>query len=140
MTVVRRNPKAGLTLLEMMVVLAIIALIAGLAAPRLMESYGRAKSRTAEVEMTNLKGAIRLFYLDVGRYPAEAEGLNALLVAPAEATNWHGPYLDDATGLNDPWGRPFLYKSPADTQPFAIMSYGRDGRAGGTNEDSDISR
>lgn len=134
-----RNPKTGLTLLEVMVVLAIVALIAGLATPRLMESFGRAKSRTAMIQMENLKGAIQLFYLDVGRYPSEAEGLQALVVAPQGADGWLGPYLESDADRSDPWERPFLYRSPADEKPFEITTYGRDGRAGGTREDSDIS-
>lgn len=135
----KRNPRSGLTLLEVMVVLAIIALIAGLAAPRLMDSFGRAKARTAAIQLENLKGAVRLFYLDVGRYPSEAEGLQALLEAPDAADGWLGPYLDDEGDLRDPWERAYLYRSPAGEKPFEITTYGRDGRAGGTREDSDIS-
>ncbi len=135
----KRSQKAGLTLLEMMVVLAIIALIAGLAGPRLMESFGRAKSKSAEIQMGNLKSAVQLFYLDVGRYPSEAEGLEALLRAPDGASTWRGPYLDNETNLNDPWERRYLFRAPGATQPFEISSYGRDGKAGGTSEDSDIS-
>lgn len=135
----RRNPNAGLTLLEVMVVLAIIALIAGLAGPRLMDSFGRAKARAALIQMENLKGAVRLFYLDVGRYPSEAEGLLALINAPDGVEGWMGPYLDGADDLKDPWDRNYLYQSPAGEQAFQILSYGRDGRAGGTREDSDIS-
>jgi general secretion pathway protein G len=135
----KRNPKSGLTLLEVMIVLAIIALIAGLAAPRLMDSFGRAKSRTASIQMENLKGAVRLFYLDVGRYPSEAEGLQALLVVPSGVEGWLGPYLDSDRDVTDPWERGYLYRSPAGDKPFEITTYGRDGKAGGTKEDSDIS-
>jgi general secretion pathway protein G len=135
----KRNPRSGLTLLEVMIVLAIIALIAGLAAPRLMDSFGRAKTRTAAIQMENLKGAVRLFYLDVGRYPSEAEGLQALLTSPQDVDGWVGPYLDSEVDLEDPWERSFLYRSPAGEKPFEITTYGRDGRAGGTKEDSDIS-
>lgn len=135
----KRNPRSGLTLLEVMVVLAIIALIAGLAVPRVMDSFGRAKTRTAAIQMENLKGAVRLFYLDVGRYPSEAEGLQALLAAPNGVEGWLGPYLDSAADLADPWERAYLYRSPAGEKPFEITTYGRDGRAGGTREDSDIS-
>ncbi len=135
----KRNPKAGVTLLEVMVVLAIIALIAGLAGPRLMDSFGRAKTRTAAIQLENLKGAVQLFYLDVGRYPSEAEGLQALIATPDGVDGWLGPYLDGEADLQDPWERRFLYRSPAGEKPFEILSYGRDGRAGGTSEDSDIS-
>lgn len=134
-----RNRRAGYTMLEMMVVLAIIALIAGLAAPRLMESFGRAKSKTTEIQMGSLKSAVQLFYLDVGRYPSEAEGLDALLKAPDGAKNWRGPYLDDPTALNDPWERRYIFRAPGSTKPFEIWSYGRDGKVGGSTEDSDIS-
>jgi len=135
----KRNRKSGLTLLEVMVVLAIIALIAGLAAPRLMDSFGRAKARSAAIQMENIKGAVQLFYLDVNRYPSEAEGLSALLAAPNGVEGWIGPYLDAEYDLADPWERPYLYRSPAGEKPFEITTYGRDGRAGGTREDSDIS-
>lgn len=136
----RRKMNSGVTLLEIMVVLAIIVLIAGLAAPRLMDSFGRAKGKAADIQLTNLRGAVQMYYIDVGRYPSEAEGLSALLVAPANAASWRGPYLDDRDGTKDPWGREFLYRSPADTKPYEILTYGRDGRTGGSNEDSDISR
>lgn len=122
-----------------MVVLAIIALIAGLAVPRLMSSFGRAKSQAAEIQLTNLKGALQLYYIDVGRYPSEAEGLDALLAAPTGAEGWHGPYVDDDAGLNDPWKRRYIYHFPGAKGPFDLLTYGRDGRAGGSNEDSDIS-
>ena len=134
-----RNRRSGLTLLEVMIVLAIIALIAGLAAPRLMDSFGRAKSRTAGIQMENLKGAVQLFYLDVGRYPAESEGLEALMASPNGLQNWQGPYVDGQGSLNDPWENRYLYRSPSGDKPFEITTYGRDGRAGGTREDSDIS-
>jgi general secretion pathway protein G len=134
-----RNPQSGVTLLEIMIVLAIIALIVGFGAPRLMESFGRAKSQAAAVSMANLKGAVQLYYIDTGRYPTEAEGLGALLADPGGATGWRGPYLDGEADLTDPWGRPFLYVSPAEAAPFSLSTLGRDGVAGGQGEDSDIS-
>ena len=134
-----RNRKAGMTLLEVMIVLTIIALIIGLAAPRLMETFGRAKSRTAAIEMENIKGAVQLYYIDTGRYPSEADGLQALLTAPPGTNNWLGPYLDGEGSLLDPWENRYIYRSPAGDKPFEIVTYGRDGKAGGTREDSDIS-
>lgn len=135
----RRNPKAGLTLLEVMIVLAVIALIVGLGAPRLMESFGRAKSQAAEVSMANLKGAVQLFYIDTGRYPTEGEGLAALITAPQGVTGWRGPYLDGDADLMDPWGRGFVYAAPGASGPFSLTTLGRDGQPGGSGEDSDIS-
>ncbi len=134
-----RNPQSGVTLLEVMIVLAVIALIVGFGAPRLMESFGRAKSQAAEVSMANLKGAVQLFYIDTGRYPTQAEGLAALLAVPDGAAGWRGPYLDGESQLTDPWGRPFTYASPGASSPFSLSTLGRDGMPGGQGEDSDIS-
>lgn len=133
-----RKPDAGLTLLEMMVVLAIIALVVGLGAPRLMENFGRAKGQAANAAMANVKAAVQLYYIDTGRYPSENEGLSALMAAPAGVTGWGGPYLDDSTATVDPWGRAYLYRFPGADGTFDLMTLGRDGQPGGAREDSDI--
>ena len=134
----KRQSKRGVTILEVMVVLAIIALIAGLAAPRVIENFGRAKSQAAEVQLNSIKGALQLYYIDVGRYPSEAQGLAALLSAPDNVEGWRGPYIEEVENLSDPWGRQMLYRSPGETKPFDLFTYGRDGQPGGTNEDNDI--
>ena len=134
----KRRQNAGVTLLEVIVTLAMIALIVGLVAPRLMENFGRAKSQAAEVHMNNIAAALQLYYIDIGQYPSEAEGLTALLEAPDAAQNWRGPYVDDAEDLNDPWGRPLIFKAPAETKPFSLSTLGRDGHPGGTGEDTDL--
>lgn len=134
----KRRADAGISLLEIMVVLAIIALIAGLSTPRIMQGFGRAKSTVAETQMTNVRGALQLYYIDVGRYPSEGEGLKALLVAPANLAGWDGPYIDQAEQIIDPWGREIVYRSPGSERAFELISYGRDGHPGGTKEDSDI--
>jgi len=133
-----RKSNAGISLLEIMVVLAIIALVVGLAAPRVMENFGRAKSIVAETQMNNVKGALQLFYIDIGRYPSEAEGLESLLRQPSGTRDWNGPYLDNIEDIQDPWGRVFLYRRPGTDGPFGLSTYGRDGQPGGTREDSDI--
>lgn len=134
-----RSRVAGVTLLEIMIVLAVIALIVGLGAPRLMETFGRAKSQAAEVKSATLKGAIQLYYIDTGQYPTAVQGIEALLVAPSGVARWRGPYLDDETDLLDPWGREFIYAAPGTDTTFKITTLGRDGQPGGTGEDSDIS-
>ncbi len=134
----KRNSRSGLSLLEVMIVLAIMALVVGIAAPRIVGSFGRAKSQTAQVQMANLRAAVQLFYLDVGRYPSEAEGLGALLHVPQGGTNWRGPYLDKEGGLIDPWGR--RYEMRLDVSGFTILSYGRDGQPGGEGEDADLAQ
>jgi general secretion pathway protein G len=134
----KRNSRRGVSLLEVMVTLAIIALVVGLAAPRLMSNFGRAKSQSAEVQMTSVKGALQLFYIDVGRYPSEAEGLQALVSRPRDLDAWNGPYLDRTEDLDDPWGRVLLYRYPGRDGAFDLYSFGRDGHQGGTQEDADI--
>lgn len=135
----RRNPSSGITLLEVLVVLAIMALIAALAAPRLMDSFGRAKGQAAEIQLVNVSAAMQLYYLDVGSYPTEAEGLGALVEEPSAVSGWRGPYLDQAN-LIDPWAREWIYRQPGSNGRFDLMSFGRDGQPGGNNEDADISR
>lgn len=134
----QRKPNTGVTLLEVLVVVAIIAMIATLATPKLMQSFGRAKSQAAIVAIENVKTAVQLYRLDTGGLPTQADGLSALLAAPAAVENWQGPYLD-AEDLKDPWGRDWIYRQPGETDPFDLFSYGNDGQSGGTNEDSDIS-
>ncbi len=135
-----RKRTAGISLLEIMVVLAIIALVAGLAAPRLMGSFGRAKSMVAEASMENVRGALQLYYIDVGRYPSEAEGLQALVYVPAAASVWRGPYVESLEDLKDPWGRQLLYRTPGKEKAFDLSTLGRDGRPGGESEDRDLFR
>lgn len=125
----------GFTLVELLVVLAIIALIGTLVGPRILGYVGTARADTATTQIRNLSNATELYYLDVGAYPAPDRGLNAL-VASDGASGWSGPYLTSASGLEDPWGRPYLYEAAAES--FRITTLGRDGQPGGTGEDADI--
>lgn len=138
---IRWTKRAGVTILEMLVVLAIIAMLTAVAAPQVMSYLGRAKSQTAEIEIDTLRSALQLFYIDMGRYPTSAEGLAVLLQAPSDAdTTWSGPYVDSDAALIDPWSRDYLYQPSEDTNDgFVIQSLGRDGNAGGTGEDRDLS-
>jgi len=132
-------PTSGLTILEVLVVLSIIALIAGVVAPRLIGFLGRAKSETAGLQIRQLGSAVQLFYIDLGRYPSNAEGLVVLVEAPAGDASWDGPYMASAEALVDPWGRDYAYEEPTDATGFGINSLGRDGARGGSGEDSDVS-
>ncbi|WP_043647849.1 type II secretion system major pseudopilin GspG [Chitinilyticum litopenaei] len=130
----------GFTLLELLVVLLIIALLAGYVGPKLFGEVGKAKTKTAMSQMKSIAGALDQYRLDNGRYPSTEEGLAALTKKPASASNkWAGPYLmKDAP--NDPWDRPYVYKVPGDNgRDYELLSYGLDGRAGGESEDADIS-
>ena len=136
-----RSPERGATLLEILVVLSIIALLAAVVGPRVVGYLSKAKSQTAGFQLDSLKSANEFFFIDMGRYPTEQEGLNALLAAPPGAENWGGPYLEAPEALTDPWGRAYLYKSPgANGRDYSITTLGQDGAEGGSGEDADITR
>ncbi|KAA0874389.1 type II secretion system major pseudopilin GspG [Nitrincola tapanii] len=132
---------SGFTLLEMIVVLVIIGLLAGLVGPNLFRQADRAKVQTAETQISMIRGALHAFRLDVGRFPTEAEGLNALVRAPSDervSAFWEGPYLDGSVPL-DPWNRPYEYSLQASaTERFSLYSLGADGQRGGEGLDADI--
>lgn len=131
----------GFTLLEMLVVLVIIGLLAGLVGPRLFSKVDQSKVQTAQVQAKMLRGAVESMRLDIGRYPTAEEGLGLLMRPPADAElakRWRGPYLDDALPP-DPWGNAYQYSLPgADGQPFALYSLGADGKRGGERNDADV--
>ena len=137
-----RRREAGFTLFELLVVLTIMALIAAIVAPRVIGYLGRAKADVARSQMSNLVTSLELYYLDVGRYPAEEDGLAALVEAPEQdgepIPGWRGPYLRDEAGLIDPWGRPYAYAYDTDANRIRVISYGRDGEPGGEGEDGDL--
>ncbi len=125
------------TLLELLVVVAIIGLLAGYVGPKYFGQLGKAETKAARAQLDGLEKALDQYRLDVGRYPSTEQGLNALMVQPSGATKWLGPYLKKGIPP-DPWGRPYLYKSPGEHGDIDLYSYGRDGSQGGTGEDSDI--
>lgn len=131
----------GFTLLEMIVVLVIIGLLAGLVGPSLFRQADRAKVQTAETQTKMIRGALHAYRLDMGRFPSEAEGLQALLSAPADANQaqfWEGPYLDEDVPL-DPWNRPYHYQSQSSgREGFSLFTYGADGEPGGEGFNADI--
>ncbi|QGM96077.1 type II secretion system major pseudopilin GspG [Methylocystis parvus] len=126
-----RGGRAGFTLVEMLVVLAIIGSIVGLVGPRVLNYLSESKVKTAQIQMENLASALDLFYLDAGRYPSSEEGLAALVQRPAGVSSWSGPYLKSAGLPKDPWGHPYLYRAPGQTGPYDIGSLGPEGREGG---------
>ncbi|CAN2533650.1 hypothetical+protein [Methylocapsa aurea] len=125
------SARAGYTLVEMLVVLAIIGSIVGLVGPRVLNYLSESKVKTTQIQMENISSALDLFYLDVGRYPSTEEGLSALARRPAGATVWNGPYLKSANVPKDPWGHDYLYRAPGQNGPFDIGSLGPEGREGG---------
>lgn len=134
----RKRGEAGYTLTELLVVLVILTLIATIVTPRVFDYLGRAKSRTAKIQIEELTSHLDLFRLDVGRYPTASEGLQALVTRPDSASGWSGPYLRKASGLTDPWGAAYVYKVPGNHGDYDLLSFGADGREGGEGEDADV--
>jgi general secretion pathway protein G len=127
----------GYTLVEMLVVIAIIALIAAVLTPQLLGQLSRARAKTGQLQVETVASAVELFRSDVGRYPTASEGLNALIADPG-AEGWTGPYLKDPKAVFDPWNHALLYQPTSDGEHFAVVSLGADGKEGGTSADRDI--
>jgi general secretion pathway protein G len=136
---VARAGSAGFTLLEMLVVLVIIGLLAGLVGPQLMGRVDTSKVTTADTQSRMLKSALDTMRLDVGRYPTKDEGLGILVTAPTDervARKWQGPYLSEGLPL-DPWGNPYQY-TPLTSTTVGIYSLGADGQPGGEGTNADV--
>lgn len=108
-----RRDDAGFTLLEVLVVIAIIGLLVGLVAPAALRQLGGARMSVAKQSIERLGSVLDMYKLDVGTYPDGSDGLQALIEKPAGVTNWNGPYLKAASGLNDPWNHPYVYRFPS---------------------------
>ena len=128
----------GFTLLELLVVMVIIGLLAGLVAPRYFGQIGRSQVKIAAAQIDSLDKALIQFRLDTDRFPTTEENLAALNEQPQDTIGWAGPYLKKQVPM-DPWGRPYIYKSPGEHGDFDLLTLGKDGTAGGTAENSDIS-
>ena len=135
-----RPPRdAGFTLLELLVVLAILGLLAAIVAPQVLKYLGASRTQAAKVQVENIAAALDHFDLDVGRYPTQEEGLDALVRAPQGVTSWNGPYLQRSSALEDPWQRKYLYRQPGQHNPdFDVWTYGSDGVEGGVKEARDV--
>jgi general secretion pathway protein G len=127
---VRQARRGGFTLVEMLVVLAILGLVVGLVGPRVLNYLSDSKVKTAQIQMENLASALDLYYLDAGRYPTTEEGLGALVRRPANAGPWNGPYLKTTGVPKDPWGRDYLYRAPGQNAPYDVGSLGPEGKEG----------
>ena len=133
------NRSDGWSLLELMVVLVIIGLLAGLVGPQMLSYLERGEVTAAEQQTKQLGQALLTYRLDIGRFPATEQGLEALVKAPPEyAEYWNGPYLDDDVPL-DPWRNPFQYElRRGSPRGYVLYSLGADGAPGGEGSDADI--
>ena len=135
-------PRAGFTLIEMLVVIIVIGLLAGLVGPRILGRVSEARTATAHTQIELFGLALDNYRLDNGGYPTTEQGLAALQEKPARdsvALNWRGPYLKKAIP-SDPWGRPYNYASPGEHSPttYDLWTFGRDGQEGGEGDDADV--
>lgn len=130
-------PPRGFTLLELLVVVVIIGLLAGIVAPRYFGQVGKSEVNVAKAQLDALEKALDQYRLDVGHYPNVELGLKALVERPPSEPKWSGPYLRKDVPP-DPWGRPYVYKVPGEKGEFDLLSYGKDGQPGGTGENADL--
>jgi len=135
---VPRQYSTGFTLVELLVVVAIIALLSTFVAPRLFRQVEKSEAQLAKAQVDALQKALDAYRIDTGRYPSSAQGLAALSVQPADEPRWAGPYLQKAAPP-DPWGRGYQYRSPGEHgRDYELQSLGKDGAAGGSGDAADI--
>jgi general secretion pathway protein G len=134
----RRRGQRGFTLIEIMVVMAIIAMLAAMVGPRLIRQQEKAAVKAAQAQVERLGTALDTFRLDMGRYPSTQEGLAALMQPPSNSQRWDGPYLNKNVPV-DPWENPYQYRSPGGAgRPYDLFSFGADGAPGGEGDGRDI--
>jgi general secretion pathway protein G len=132
-----RVRESGFSLIELIVVLVILGLLAGVVGPRLWNRVGESKAQVTKLQIAELGNALALYRFDVGRYPTTSQGLQAL-VEDLGIQNWSGPYLAKNNVPKDTWGRDYQYRFPGDNGDYDLWSLGADGEAGGEGDDADI--
>ena len=129
--------RRGFTLLELLVVMVIIGLLAAYVGPRYFAQIGKSEQGAARAQIEAFAKALDAYRLDTGHYPSTDKGLNALVVKPGDEPRWQGPYLQKAVPV-DPWGRAYVYRAPMANGDFELMSFGKDGQAGGDGDNADV--
>jgi len=131
---VNRRTQLGFTMMELLIVLVIIGLLAALVGPALYQRIAPAKESVARAQIENFMTALDSYFVDTGRFPTAQQGLQALRIRPESEARWKGPYLKKEIPA-DPWGNPFLYRSPGRNGGYELLSLGADGREGGEGGD-----
>lgn len=131
------RPASGFTLLELLVVLVVLGLLAGIVGPKYFAQLGKSEAKVARAQIESLGKALDLYRLEVGRYPTSEQGLAALVTPPSDEPKWGGPYLAKGVPL-DPWSREYLYRSPGENGEYDLLSLGKDGQPGGEGENAEI--
>jgi general secretion pathway protein G len=128
-----RRSEKGFSLIELIVVLVILGLLAAVVAPNVFKHLATGKEKIAKIQIKELEGALQLFSFDLGRFPNTSEGLDALVRNPGNAEAWKGPYLAKELP-KDPWGKPYVYRSPGMHGDYDLFSCGADGTDGGDDD------
>ena len=134
----RQKSEKGFSLIELIVVLVILGLLAAVVAPRVFDKLSKSKGEIAKIQIKEIESALTLFSFDVGRYPTTSEGLESLIRNPGNLEPWRGPYLSKSELPKDPWGKPYVYRSPGQHGEYDLLCFGPDGTEGGEGENSDI--
>ncbi|MDD2611133.1 MAG: type II secretion system major pseudopilin GspG [Giesbergeria sp.] len=137
--VTKYKAERGFTLLELLVVMVIIGLLVGYVGPRYFAQIGKSEVKAALAQIDGFEKAVEQYRLDVGKFPSNEQGLNALFVRPATEPRWQGPYLKKMPPL-DPWGNPYVYRTPGENGDFDIISLGKDGAPGGEGDAADVKK
>ncbi|MBE7445571.1 MAG: type II secretion system major pseudopilin GspG [Planctomycetia bacterium] len=130
--------RGGFTLLELLIVMIIIGLLAALIGPKMIGRVGESRQTVAKQQIEGFSSALEMYKLDTTKYPAQEQGLEALVTEPQGITNWKGPYLKKKFVPKDPWGNNYVYTYPGEHGDYDIVSYGSDGNSGGDGEAKDV--
>lgn len=133
-----RAAASGFTLIELLVVLVILGLLAAFVAPQVLKYLSKAKTDVAKAQIVNIASILDLYKLEVGRYPDQQEGLEALVQQPPNEPRWNGPYVKKVDALIDPWGEMYQYRIPGEHGPYDLFTLGADQAVGGEGENQDV--